>query len=71
MNTLVRSGLSIGIAALFAGCGGSSPPIGAPFVPPENETRVTGRDAKTCGVQILHASAAITAIFRMVGGLAR
>ena len=30
MNTLVRSGLSICAAALFAGCGGSQPPIGPP-----------------------------------------
>ena len=55
MNALVRSGLCFGVAALFAGCGGSLPRIGAPPAPAETETSVTGPDAKTCGVQILHA----------------
>ena len=34
MGTLVRTALSIGAAALFAGCGGLQPPIGAPGAMP-------------------------------------
>lgn len=35
MGTLGRLALSLGAAALFAGCGGSRPPIGAPSLIPQ------------------------------------
>ena len=36
MRTLARLALSAGAAALFAGCGGSQPPIGAPSAVPQS-----------------------------------
>ena len=41
MGNLVRFALTIGAAALFAGCGGSQPPLGAPGAVPRSQSRET------------------------------
>jgi len=40
MRILANFALTIGVAALFAACGGSQPPIGAPGAMPQSRTTV-------------------------------
>ena len=57
MKTLARFALSIisAIASFLAGCGGSQPPIGAPFAMPKGGVAAVEPEAPICGVRVMHA----------------
>jgi uncharacterized repeat protein (TIGR03803 family) len=57
MKTLARFALSIisATASFLAGCGGSQPPIGAPFAMPKGGVAAVEPEAPICGVRVMHA----------------